>query len=163
MNSYGNFKIIGNEINKNCYLLLDTRKTEEKQELKNNKNSEQKKFYRNCIIEAFFKKNHQYDEFYDLYRVIKLNTTLQDDNLTNFQNQVSISQEIVLSFEESMSFHKNLNEVKKQEMKEEFNVFMNSFFKSLLVNSDILFRKQNIFLEKNQKNEKDIKNLIGII
>ena len=163
LNLYGNFKIIGNEINKNCYLVLDQRKTEEKQELKNNKNSELRKFYRNCIIEAFFKKNPQYDEFYELYRVIKLNATLQDDNLTNFPNQVSISKEIVFSFEETMSFHKNLNEVKKQEMKEEFNIFMNSFFKSLLANCDILFRKQNIFLEPNQKNEKNIKNLIGII
>lgn len=163
LNLNGNFKIAGSEINNNCYLLLDRRKILEKEESKNIKNLEQRRFYRNCIIEAFFKKNPKFEEFSDLDKVIKLNATLQDDNLTNFPNQVSISKEIVISFEETMSFHKNLNEVKKQEMKEEFNVFMNSFAKSLLENSDILFRKQNIFLEKNQKNEKDIKNLIGII
>ena len=114
-------------------------------------------------MEAFFKNNSKYEEIYDLYRVIKLNATLQDDNLINFRNQISISKEIASSFQESLSFNKNFDEIKKKELKEEFHGFINNFLKTLLGNADILFRKQNIFLEKTEQNEKNIKNLIKIL
>ena len=85
---FKNFEIINCKDNEKEVVLLNYRPLRETSELKSKLKNENRKFFRNRLLEAFLNSSQQNEEALKLFRALKINSTLQDNTAINFCDKI---------------------------------------------------------------------------
>jgi len=165
---FKNFEIINCKDNEKEVVLLNYRPLRETSELKSKLKNENRKFFRNRLLEAFLNSSQQNEEALKLFRALKINSTLQDNTAINFCDKILMNKEIMVVFEEICPSHKMMTEIQKKTFQESFDNFNNKFIRSFISNTEILFKQNPLFSKESSKqsfneNEKTIKYLCSIL